>query len=141
VADAGRFADGSSARGVTTARPTPEALRVVSRAQPEGGATAVPVRLAFLEATGLTPGMELGVEIDAEQRSNVPLVPAIAVVKDGGNTFVFVASGAQARKRQVVLGVEDAERVEIRSGVKAGELIVTQGQSNLRDGSAISISQ
>jgi len=105
VADAGRFADGSSARGVTTSRPTPEALRVISRTQPEGGATAVPVRLAFLEATALTPGMELGVEIDAEQRSNVPLVPAIAVVKDGGNTFVFVASGTQARKRQVVLGV------------------------------------
>jgi len=31
--------------------------------------------------------------------------------------------------------------VEIRSGVKPGELIVTQGQSNLRDGSAISITQ
>jgi multidrug efflux pump subunit AcrA (membrane-fusion protein) len=54
---------------------------------------------------------------------------------------VFVAAGNQARKRPVVLGVQDAERVEIRSGLKAGELIVTQGQSNLRDGSAISISQ
>jgi RND family efflux transporter MFP subunit len=141
VADAGRFADGAFARGVTTTRPAPEPLRVVSRAGPEPGATAVPVRLAFLEPTALTPGIELGVEIDAEQRSNVPLVPAIAVVKDGGVASVFVAAGPQARKRQVVLGVEDAERVEIRSGVKAGELIVTQGQSNLQDGSAISFSQ
>jgi RND family efflux transporter MFP subunit len=141
IAEAGRFADGASAHGVTTTRPRPEALRVVSRGQPEGSATAVPVRLAFLEATELTPGMELGVEIDAEQRSNVPLVPAIAVVKDGGKAFVFVAAGPQARKREVAVGVEDAERVEIRFGVKAGELIVTQGQSNLRDGSAISISQ
>jgi RND family efflux transporter MFP subunit len=141
VADAGRFADGASARGVTTTRPTPEPLRVVSRAGPEPGATAVPVRLAFLEPTALTPGTELGVEIDAEQRSNVPLVPAIAVVKDGTVASVFVAAGSQARKRPVVLGLEDAERVEIRSGVKAGELIVTQGQSNLQDGSAISISQ
>ena len=141
VADAGRFADGASARGVTTTRPAPEPLRVVARAQPEAGATAVPVRLAFLEPTALTAGTELGIEIDAEQRSNVPLVPAIAVVKDGGTSSVFVAAGTQARKRQVVLGVQDAERVEIRSGLKAGELIVTQGQSNLRDGSAISISQ
>jgi len=141
AAEAGRFPDGASARGVTTAKTAPEALRVVSRAQPEAGATAVPVRLAFLGATDLTPGTELGVEIDAEQRSNVPLVPAIAVVKDAGNAFVFVAAGSEARKRQVTLGVEDAERVEIRSGVKVGELIVTQGQSNLREGSAISISQ
>ena len=102
---------------------------------------AVPVRLAFLDRTELTPGIELGVEIDAEQRSNVALVPAIAVVKDGNVASVFVAAGTQARKRQVVLGVEDAERVEIRSGVKVGELIVTQGQSNLQDGSAISIIQ
>ena len=141
VADAGRFSDGASGRGITTTRPAPEPLRVVSRAQPEAGATAVSVRMAFLEATALTPGTELGVEIDAEQRSNVPLVPAVAVVKDGAASAVFVAAGTQARRRQVVLGVEDAERVEIISGVKAGESIVTQGQSNLRDGSAISVSQ
>ena len=139
VADAGRFADGASARGVSTTRPAPEPLRVVSRAQAEAGATAVPVRLAFLEPTALTPGTELGVEIDAEQRSNVALVPVVAVVKDGSTSSVFVAVGPQARKRQVVLGVEDAERVEVRSGVRAGELIVTQGLSNLRDGTAITI--
>jgi multidrug efflux pump subunit AcrA (membrane-fusion protein) len=52
-----------------------------------------------------------------------------------------VAAGNQAHKRPVVPGLVDAERVEIRSGLKAGEMIVTQGQSNLRDGSAITIGQ
>ncbi len=141
VAELGRFADGASARGVTLTRSTPEPLRVVARGHAEPGDKAVPVRLAFVEATELTPGTELGVEIDAEERTNVPLVPAIAVVKDGNTSAVFVAAGSEARKRTVEVGLRDAERVEIRSGLKAGELIVTQGQSNLRDGSAITISQ
>jgi RND family efflux transporter MFP subunit len=141
LADSGRFAAGASARGVTDTRPAPEILRVLSRPEPEAGATAVPTRLAFVGATELSAGTQLGVEIDAEQHSNVALVPAVAVVKDGAESAVFVAAGNQARKRVVVLGLRDAERVEIRSGVKAGELVVTQGQSNLRDGSAISVSR
>jgi membrane fusion protein (multidrug efflux system) len=141
VRQAARFAVGASARGVTETKSTPEILRVVSRADPQPGATAVPVRLAFVESTELTPGTQLGVEIDAEQRSNVPLVPAIAVVKDGNELAVFVATGNQARRRLVVPGLEDAVRMEIRSGVKAGDMVITQGQSNLRDGSAITISQ
>ena len=120
VAEATRFADGTSARGVSEGKSTPEVLRVVSRAQPNPGATAVAVRLAFVESTELAPGTQLGLEIDAEQHSNVPLVPAIAVVKDGNESAVFVAAGNQARRRPVVPGVVDAERVEIRSGVKAG---------------------
>ena len=79
--------------------------------------------------------------IDAEQHSNVMLVPAIAVVKNGNDAVVFVAAGDRAIKRPVVTGLVDAEHVEIRSGVRAGEMVVTQGQSNLRDGAAISVAQ
>jgi multidrug efflux pump subunit AcrA (membrane-fusion protein) len=39
-----------------------------------------------------------------------------------------------------VTGVQDTERLEILSGLKAGELIVTQGHSSLRDGTRISVS-
>jgi RND family efflux transporter MFP subunit len=141
VAQASRFAVGASARGTTEMRSTQEVLRVVSRAEPEAGATTVAVRLAFVVATELAPGIQLGIEIDAEQHSNVPLLPAIAVVHDTQGAAVFVAAGAQARRRAVVTGLSDAERVEILSGVKPGEMVVTQGQSNLRDGSAITIGQ
>jgi RND family efflux transporter MFP subunit len=141
VAEASRFALGASARGITETNSTPEVLRVTARPAPEPGATTVPVRLAFVGPTELRPGTQLAVDIDAEQRSNVPLVPTVAVVKDGNGPAVFIAAGNQARRRPVVLGLADAERVEIRSGLKAGEMVVTQGQSNLRDGGAITISQ
>ena len=98
------------------------------------------VTFAFDSPTALAPGTQVGIEIDAEQRSNVPLVPAIAVLNDAGNNpVVIVAAGSLAQRRPVVTGVKDGQNVEIRSGLKAGELIMTQGHSSLRDGTPISV--
>jgi multidrug efflux system membrane fusion protein len=100
----------------------------------------VDVTLAFDTPTDIAPGTQVGVEIDGEQRANVPLVPAIAVLRDAeNNPVVVVAAGNVVHRRPVVLGLVDNERIEIRSGVKAGELIVTQGHSSLRDGTPITV--
>jgi RND family efflux transporter MFP subunit len=141
VAELTRFAVGATARAVAEGRPSPGLLRVLSRPEPEAGATTVAVTLAFDSPTQLAPGTQVGVEIDAEQRSNVPLVPAIAVLRDADNSAVIVVgTGSVAERRAVVTGLVDTEHVEIRSGLKVGELIVTQGQSSLRDGTPISVS-
>ena len=155
VADLTRFAIGATARAIADLRqpqrsPGPPAgdgratttlLRVVSRPEPESGATTVPVALSFELPTDLVPGTQVAVEIDAEQRSNVALVPSIAVLQGAGDArYVMVAAGRMAMQRPVVIGLTDGERVEIRSGVKAGDLIITQGHSSLRDGTAISVS-
>jgi membrane fusion protein (multidrug efflux system) len=141
VADLIRFTVGASARAVAEgSRSEPELLRVVSRPPPEAGATSAPVTFAFESATDLAPGTQVGLEIDAEQRSNVPLVPATAILKEAdGAPVVVVAAGGVARRRPVVTGVMDGQFVEIRSGLKAGELIVTQGHSSLRDGTPITV--
>jgi RND family efflux transporter MFP subunit len=142
LADAKRFTIGASARAVAEGQAAPNALRVMSRPDPEPGATTIPVQLTFEQPTELVAGTQVGIEIDAEQHSNVTLVRSIAVVKEaGGSAFVFVVSGNQARKRPVVTGLADGERVEIASGLKAGELVITQGQSGLRDGIAITVGQ
>lgn len=139
--DAKRFAVGASAHAVAEGTATPELLRVMARPDAERGSATVAITLAFAAPTALAPGTQVGVEIDAEQRSNVPLVPAIAVVRDANNAAaVFVAVGDVARRRPITAGLVDTEHVEIVSGLRAGELVVTQGLSNLRDGTAITIS-
>ncbi len=153
VADAARFVVGATARAVSEGGPSrgapsprsaagaPTLLRVVSRPAPEAGAKTVEVALAFDTPAELQPGTQVGLEIDAEQRSNVPLVPAFAVLKDDPNQpFVVVAAGDVAERRPVVIGLVDAENIEILSGLKSGELIITQGHSALRDGTPISVS-
>jgi membrane fusion protein (multidrug efflux system) len=138
--DAKRFAVGASAHAVAEGMAAPELLRVMARPDPGPGAATVAITLAFAAPTALAPGTQVGVEIDAEQRSNVPLVPAIAVVRDANHgAAVFVAAGDVAQRRPVTAGLIDTEHVEIVAGLRAGELVVTEGISNLRDGTAITI--
>ena len=153
AADTARFVVGATARAIAQSPPSrgeaarrrgfggPELLRVATRPAPETGAKTVDITLAFDTPTELRPGTEVGIEIDAEQRSNVPLVPAIAVIRDNpARPMVVVAAGGVAERRPVVIGLVDAENIEILSGLKPGELIITQGHSTLRDGTPISVS-
>jgi RND family efflux transporter MFP subunit len=141
AADTARFAVGATARTIAEGQRQPDLLRVATRPIPEHGAETADVTLAFDTPTELQPGTEVGVEIDAEQRSNVPLVPAIAVLKDeAAQPVVVVASGNIAERRPVVIGLVDGENIEILSGLKPGELIITQGHSTLRDGTPVSVS-
>ncbi|HUF65096.1 MAG TPA: efflux RND transporter periplasmic adaptor subunit [Gemmatimonadaceae bacterium] len=153
-ADLTRFSIGATARAVADlrrpqgtvsqpagdSRATTVLLRIVSRPEPEPGDTTAPVTLAFDLPTDLVPGTQVGIEIDAEQRSNVPLVPAIAVLGADDARYVMIATGDIAQRRPVVTGLTDSEHIEIQSGVKAGELIITQGHSSLRDETPISVS-
>lgn len=153
VAETSRFVVGATARVIAEAPPSrddtalrrgfgqPELTHVATRPAPETGAKTVEITLAFDRPTELQPGTQVGVEIDAEQRSNVPLVPAIAVLKDDpAQPVVVVAAGDVAQRRPVVIGLVDGENIEILSGLKPGELIITQGHSSLRDGTPISVS-
>ena len=141
VAHAARFVVGATARAIAEGKTQPDLLHVATRPAPETGAKAVEITLAFDTPTELTPGTQVGVEIDAEQRSNVPLVPATAVLRDNPDQpVVVVAAGGIAQRRPVVIGLVDGENIEILSGLKPGELIITQGHSTLRDGTPISVS-
>ena len=101
----------------------------------------VPVRLAFVAPAAFPSGMAVEVDIDAEQHSNVVLVPAAAIVREGEETAVFVAVDGKARRRPVKIGVATAEHVEIVSGVRAGEPVIVDGQAGLPDDAAITASE
>lgn len=58
---------------------------------------------------------------------NVLTVPRDAVVDTGLQQHVFVAAGDRFEPRPVTLGVQLADRVEIRDGLKEGEQIVAAG--------------
>ena len=72
---------------------------------------------------------------------NVPVVPATSVMRLGGQPFVFVAEGdgksLVAKQRSVELGELTGDVYEVKSGVKAGERVVTSGVQKLRDGAPI----
>jgi len=108
-----------------------------------GAATTYPVTVQLADAgAGIRPGMaaEVAIAFDTGDGSPTILVPSFAVGEDREGVFVYVAerSGegreAIARRRPVRVGDLTADGIEIRDGLAEGDLLVTAGVSQLRDG-------
>ena len=85
------------------------------------------VRFSAANADGrLRPGL-YGTAALESAGPQVITVPRDAVVDTGVQQHVFVANGDRFEPRAVTLGVQLADRVEVRSGLKAGERIVAAG--------------
>jgi RND family efflux transporter MFP subunit len=73
------------------------------------------------------------------------LVPAEAIVRLGGETFIFVATQKEGRliaqQRPIQLGQLQGNQYAVVSGLKAGEQIVVAGMLNLADGVAIQVQE
>jgi membrane fusion protein (multidrug efflux system) len=87
--------------------------------------------------SGFTAGQSLRGEIAAARSAGALAVPRQALLYDGERPYVFVAAGGVAHRRDVSPGVEEDDRVEIKSGLKAGERVVVEGGSALSDGMAV----
>ena len=134
-----RVVTGATAR-VAAAGVEPVRLTVAGRAiDRETQGDDVPFRLVFAEPSKLPVDAPVQLDIDAEERTDTVLVPAEALIRDGGETTVFVADGTKAQRRVVTTGIQDEARIEITSGVNAGELVITRGHIGLTDGAAITV--
>lgn len=85
------------------------------------------VRLSAANPGGeLRPGL-FGNAVFESNGREVTTVSRDAVVNTGVQQHVFVAVGDRFEPRMVTLGVQLADRVEIRSGLTVGEQVVTSG--------------
>lgn len=106
-------------------------LRVVA-IDPEVNEGQVAVRLEFAGSgpQGLRAGQTLQVAFETGQPRQAIVVPfGDAIAPDG--IWVVDGSGRRAERRSVVLGERAAGRVEIRSGVTAGERVLTSSRKDL----------
>ncbi len=81
----------------------------------------------------LREGMFVEITLDTSGGASVLTVPKRSVINEQGRTFVFVFDGGESfERRAVVLGAEGQDYYEVRSGVEAGERVVTEGIYQLR---------
>ena len=138
--DAARVVPGASARVAGPEDGQPVRLSVAGRLPLDRGiGDAIPMRLVFDEPTTFAVDTRVEIDIDAEERTDVILLPVEAVVSDGAQSVVFLANGSRAERRVVTTGITDGPRVEITSGVKRGEVVITRGHIGLTDGAPISV--
>jgi len=77
----------------------------------------------------LKPNMYANVSIYGSAKKDVLSVPREALLRSGGTERLIIAKGkGRFAQRIVVAGMESGDFVEIKSGVKAGETVVTSAQ-------------
>ncbi len=86
------------------------------------------------------PGMFVKADIVTRSREDALVLPRHAVVVRNNRPSVFVVSRQKAEMREVVTGLEDEDRVEILSGIEAGERVVIQGYETLKDKTPVKVS-
>lgn len=69
------------------------------------------------------------------------VVPASSVLVSNGKRWAFVLEGDKVKRREVVVGVDEGDALELVKGVVAGETIVTAGMDNVSDGTTVRASR
>jgi RND family efflux transporter MFP subunit len=139
IPDLARVQVGKPVRVLVPGAEEPEQGKVLTRpASVDPTGVSADVRISFNAGTKLAVGTPVRVEIVAEQRAAALAVPVEAIIHEEDATFVMVAGGDdKAHKRKVTIGLTTPKRAEVTSGLKAGEMVIVQGQQGLPDGAAI----
>ncbi len=85
----------------------------------------------------LRPGMLMSLDVLLAPRQAI-VVPEIAILQIGADAFIYRVRADQTVERaKVQLGSRRQGDVEVRSGLAAGDRVVTEGTVKLRDGASV----
>jgi multidrug efflux system membrane fusion protein len=97
--------------------------------------------MAWVKNPGeLKPGFFTEVTLASETRKGALVVPEGAIQASDKGFVTYVIEGQKAQLRPVAIGLRTGTGVvEILSGVKAGDVVVTEGSDRLADGVAVQV--
>jgi RND family efflux transporter MFP subunit len=86
----------------------------------------------------MAPGMFAEATLRLDERASVLALPPMAIDSEHGKRSVLVISPqGRLAKREVETGIETPEAVEIREGLQEGELVVSGGRGQLKEGQVV----
>jgi len=88
----------------------------------------------------LKPGMFATATILLDRRMSALTLPSNVIQKDADGYYVWRVSSGESQKLRTVIGTEQGQRTEIRSGIAIGDSIVTLGIQSLREGGKVIVS-
>jgi membrane fusion protein (multidrug efflux system) len=106
---------------------------------PESGTFKVTVEVNDKKGV-FAVGQFVNIKIIKKVHENVVLLTKDALVYEGGKVFVFVVNKEnEAQKKQVKLGFEEGNQVEVMEGLAEHERVVTAGKSSLKNKTLVKI--
>lgn len=98
----------------------------------------VPVTIEIIDSSSLLkPGYNMDVKIMTDVKTGIVKVPDTSVFDYKGKSNVFIVSKGKAQLREVIKGIESDDFIEIKEGVKDGEIVLVNPDNNIKEGSAI----
>jgi multidrug efflux system membrane fusion protein len=112
-----------------------------NRVDPMTGTVELKARFPNANST-LWPGQFINVQLMLQVLPHATTVPVTAVNQGPNGSFLYVVgSNKKVSMRPVVVAWSEGNVAAIKSGVKAGEIVVTDGQMILKPGSTVRIIQ
>lgn len=99
----------------------------------------IEITLSSTDKQQLLSGMYVTVHLDDLADRRGILIPRNAIVGSVKGASVFVVEKGVAHKRAVVIGEVVGKRVEVLSGLSAGDSLITTGLINVTEGSQINV--
>ena len=87
----------------------------------------------------LSPGMFAGVRLVTDVRPDALIMPKRALSLESLADSVFVVEEGVAYRRNITLGYEEDDRVEVTSGLDRGDRVIVVGQDGLTDATPVQI--
>jgi membrane fusion protein (multidrug efflux system) len=89
----------------------------------------------------IRPGMVARVAFLRRVIPDAVVAPLSAIVDKGGERIIFVENGGIAHSRTVTIGVIEGDRIQIISGLEAGDRLIVTGQTEVEEGMRVSTGQ
>ena len=97
----------------------------------------IPVVFEFNNTGDVVQGSYAEIYLITQERENVLTLPLTALTEEQGVHYIYIQVDKEGyRKQEVILGESDGERVEILSGLKKGDKVVTKGAIQVKLASA-----
>lgn len=114
--------------------------RLLSYGKASGGASFyVPVTFEFDNKGDVIPGSYVEVYLLSGEMPDILALPVSALTEEQGAYFIYLQLDEEGYKKQeVTLGANNGKEVQILSGLKAGDRVVTKGAYQVRLASASS---
>jgi multidrug efflux system membrane fusion protein len=124
-------------RSQSTKLATGQLTTVDNQIDPTTG--TVKMRADFANPDGtLFPQQFVNVKLLIQTLHDQVIVPAAAIERGSSGAFVYVVDkDSTANMRAVTLGVTQGDQQAITSGLKPGEIVVTDGADSLKDGADV----
>lgn len=87
----------------------------------------------------LTSGITTDISIQTYMNKKALVVQRKDLIREGDDYFAFVAASETAEKRKLTIGKTHGLSLEITDGLKPGDLLISEGSQQVKEGSKITV--